>query len=448
MRGPERGWEHAAIGMVDPVGDAGIGGFTHELANGLAAHGARVDVYTTRTPFAAALPGRRYRLIPLFGDASRSLADRVRTPFVAGLSASAAMPVTQSAMDPYFDVLDRRAADSARLTDDAASPPGTPTRTRLAHREVPEELAGLLSEKRYDFVWTQWPELGDGPAGFWDACRQHGIPLVHTVHNVVPHERYPGDVAELQSVYAAADVLVVHSRAAAQALGAMCPGCADRILPSHHGLYSIYPRRQAARSPVRTRLGLTERSRAVLCFGGIRPYKNLDAVLDAMVERRDPRLRLVVAGWEWGYGQHADPLARTRAAVRARGLSHDVHLLPGPFGILQTAELFEAADAVVLPYLEGYGSGVLLMAMTFGKHVIVSPAGGMHEYLDAYPDHTTLPGPGTREIADGLEAFLGREPTGEPPSRDIGHLTWSAIASRLLPAIAARIAAAGTMANA
>ncbi len=448
MRDSARWWEHAAIGMVDPVGDAGIGGFTHELANGLAAHGARVDVYTTRTPFAAALPGRRYRLIPLFGDASRSLADRVRMPCAAAVIPPATIPATPSALEGYFDLLDRRAADSGRLTAHATPPRSAPMRAHLAHREDPGELARLLSEKPYDVVWTQWPDLGDGSASFWDTCKCRGIPLVHTVHNVMPHERYPGDIAALQSVYAAANALVVHSGAAAQALRAMSPDGADRIVPSRHGLYSIYPRRHAARWPVRARLGLTEGARAVLFFGGIRPYKNLDAVLDALVERPDPRLRLLVAGWEWGYGQYADPLARTRSAVRARGLEHQVRLLPGPFGIPQTAELFEAADAVVLPYLEGYGSGVLLMAMTFGKHVIVSPAGGMHEYLEAYPDHTTVPGSGSREIGDGIEAFLRRAPTGDASPRAVGHLTWSAIAGRLLPAIAARLEAAGAMANA
>lgn len=448
MRETRRLWAYGAIAMIDPVGDAGIGGFTHELANGLAAYGARVDVYTTRQPFAGGIPGRCYRLIPLFGDTSRSLADRVRNPFAASVAAPAAIRAARCALSPYFDLLDRRAKDPVCLTGPAAPSQTAPGHAHLAHSEDPVELARLLSERAYGLVWTQWPDLGDGTARFWNACRHHDIPLVHTVHNVVPHERDPGNTSELQSVYGAVDVLVVHSRAAARSLSAMAPGCADRIVVSQHGLYSTYPRRPAARSPVRARLGLTERSRALLFFGGVRPYKNLDALLDALAECDDPHLQLVVAGWEWGYGRHADPLARTRAAVRARGLGRRVHLLPGPFGRPQTAELFEAADAVVLPYLEGSGSGVLLMAMTFGTHVIVSPAGGMHEYLAHYRNHTKLAGPDVRAIRDGLDRFLRWRAPDESAASEVEHLTWSAIAGRLLPEIAARLEFAAVPANA
>ena len=46
--------------------------------------------------------------------------------------------------------------------------------------------------------------------------------MIHTVHNVLPHERSAGDERTYRAVYGASDVLLVHSRAAN--LSALDPG--------------------------------------------------------------------------------------------------------------------------------------------------------------------------------------------------------------------------------
>jgi glycosyltransferase involved in cell wall biosynthesis len=68
----------------------------------------------------------------------------------------------------------------------------------------------------------------------------------------------------------------------------------------------------------------------------------------------------------------------------------------------RTAEILEAADIVLLPYIESFGSGLLLLAMTFGKFIVATQTGGMDEYLARYPRHTLLEGPSSASVADGI----------------------------------------------
>jgi glycosyltransferase involved in cell wall biosynthesis len=453
--------EIRTVALIDPVGDAGIGGYTHELAGGLAANGVRVDVYTRAQPFAERLP-RRYRLVPVLGTSWRahrralSEADGESTPLHPALAP--AMD-TRSSLDGYFDLLEYRRSNPPRTIASSAT---QPVARRAPRAEVggsghamswPQritqtatqtwmsvDLALHLRRRQYDVIWTQWPDLGPAGTVLRTLCKTSGVRLVHTVHNVLPHERFPGDTRLYGTAYRDADALVVHSDAAARALAAHFPLAREKTVCSRHGLYTIYPRVPAMRTWVRRRLALRDDQTALLVFGGVRPYKNLDATLDAMRDERCRDVVLIVAGWEWGYSDYVpgDRLGRTRAVVARLGLEHRVRLLPGPFGVRQTAELFEASDAVALPYLESFGSGVLCMAMTYRKHVLATPVGGMDEYFDGYARHTMLAGSTAADIADAIAQL--DSPSTLPPDdtpADASPLAWPAVAGRALADLAA-----------
>lgn len=420
-----------SIALIDPVSDAGIGGFTHELAEGLTDCDVAVDVYARGGTYALELE-RRYRLHPVLGAES--------TPAPRGEALGTSAPGV-SALDPYFDVLARRGVPAGRVRARPAEPDVGPVVARaMTAADAPasghSRVAASIAATRPDIVWTQWPELGADGAAIHAVCRTLDLPIVHTVHNVLPHERSPDDVARHDACYRDASALVVHSDMAARALAGAFPHVRRRIVPSRHGLYTIFPRRPGTRNRVRERLEIDHGGQVVLMFGGVRPYKNLDAVLAALADERCAPLTLVVAGWEWGYAERVrgDRLGRTRAQVWRAGLGERARLLPGPFGRAQAAELFEAADAVVLPYVEGWGSGLLLLAMTFGKHVLATAVGGMHEYLATYGDATPLAGPSAAQVADGLAAFAARGPlaAGGAASRPPADLAWPAIARQAL----------------
>jgi len=402
------------IAILNPLADFGISLYSHELAEGLAAQGVEVDVYGSvqTKPEHLALP-RRHRLLPVLGG-------------------------------PLFR--------QRRTLAGGARPAAAPGEARPAPRRswlgVPESLRGLLlgweltlhlKRKRYDLVWTQWPEMSDG-VRFWRRCRRFGLRVAHTVHNVLPHEEQPLDRARNGAVYRHASDLFVHSAFSASELGRLFPFTRGKVVVARHGLYNCYSRCPDARAQTRQGLGIGKSETAVLMCGAIRPYKNVDAVLEALRSPATAGAVLILAGEESGYPdpRREDPLGRSRALAEALGVRERVRFVPQFLPMADMAALFEAADTLLLPYTRTFGSGLLLLGMTFSKHIVGTGDGSMDEYVASYPRHTLLGDLRAPGIAAGLaEAIAGdREPGcagGRPP-----ELEWSRIAAESLLALEQR----------
>jgi glycosyltransferase involved in cell wall biosynthesis len=411
------------VALIEPLGDPGIGTYAHELAEALGAAGAYVDLYTNSTAFSVTRLTRHHRVLPVLGSALVRQRGALRAP---------AATVTADA--PWRSSAGGTATLARRQLRGAVG---------LRGSYLSLELAWWLRRMAYDLVWTQWPSITDSPTSFWWIARAMGLPLVHTAHNVLPHERRAGDLAPYRSAYRRSRAVIVHSRAAGLALARTFTEAASKVLVAPHGLYTAYQRNPEGRHRLRQALGLASDERLILCFGGIRPYKNSEAVIDAL-KQDSPRFRLLIAGRESGYpdSNREDPLGRMRRLVAAAGLNARVHLRVGPFAYGETAAMFEAADVVALPYLESYGSGVLLLAMSFGKPVIATATGGMEEYLRHYPAHemvTTPTGQGVRDALTRLDTRLRRS-GGLVPAPRPSQFEWITIARDLLPQLLERAA--------
>lgn len=376
-----------SIAIIDPLGDIGIGGYTYELAEGLAANGFRVDVFTSGVSQLKNLPlPRNHRLLPVLG----SPLIRQRAILRQG-TAPAAKPPDQGWNTP------------------PGGPPKVPKRSRLMvklkNTLMPFELALYLRKRQYDLIWTQWPDMGPDGTRFWGLCKTLGMRVVHTVHNVLPHEERADDHNLVKKVYKYSDSLLVHSEYTRQEIIRLFPEYKTKTLLMHHGIYTMFPRVEWERTGVRKKMDIPEGARALLCFGNIRPYKNIEAVLDSLVGCRSKDTILVVAGREFGFPElvQGDPLGLTRRRAEALGLLGRVRFLPGLLDLRSTSELFEAADFLLLPYNKSYGSGALLLGMTFGIHIIATRTGGMDEYLTQYPASTLLDGPDAASITKGID---------------------------------------------
>jgi glycosyltransferase involved in cell wall biosynthesis len=410
-----------SIALVNPLGDYGINTYCFELAEGLASNGIDVDVYTGSSSPLSELPQHRHhRCYPVLGS---PLFKQRRT--LSGTSRSAlprppADPSPQPA-ESLKPKSDRRGQDSLRA--------------KLRKKFLELELIGYLKRRHYDLVWTQWPDVYG--ASFWKNCSRLGIKTVHTVHNVLPHEESPEQVQLLRRVYRYSRALVVHSEASRNDLVRIFPESLEKVLVAPHGMYTVYPRIPEARSEVRKRLGIPSGALACLLCGGIRPYKNVDAVLGALANGLDSRVVLVIAGQESGYqnASASDPLARTRALAKEFGVLERVRLVPRFLTATELAEFFEACDVLVLPYLKNYGSGLLLLGMTFGKYILATDTGGAGEYLAGYPRHILLEGAETAQVAAGLTRVAGlpQDDLDKVLYPEIPRLDWNAITRDLLP---------------
>lgn len=109
----------------------------------------------------------------------------------------------------------------------------------------------------------------------------------------------------------------------------------------------------------------------ILFFGRIIKYKGIDVLLEAFKELKDSDLRLMIAG-------HGDFSPYEKAAK-------DIPNLELKLGWIKDDDikhLFDDVDAIVLPYVNASQSGVIPLAYSFGKPVIVTNIGALASQVE------------------------------------------------------------------
>jgi glycosyltransferase involved in cell wall biosynthesis len=198
-------------------------------------------------------------------------------------------------------------------------------------------------------------------------------------HNVLPHERHPGDALLVRTLFSNADAVLVHSQELA-VLARTTAGPQTEVvvaeIPPH---LPVFPQARTSVSPD------DEPYNRLLFFGTVRPYKGLDVLLRALAEV--PEIRLVVAGDIWSGA------AALREQIATLGLGDRVQLRPGYVAGPDIPALFTDVDALALPYRAGTASQNVLLAHAMGVPVIATRAGTLgaqvHDGVDgvlANPD--------------------------------------------------------------
>lgn len=189
------------------------------------------------------------------------------------------------------------------------------------------------------------------------------VPVVIFCQNVMDHERSPVKRWLARRLLRLGSAFVVQSSASADELRTVVPGARVEMCP--HPVFQDIP--PATRPlPRRARIEL-------LFFGLVRSYKGLDVLADAMSRLGDEDVFLTVAGEWW----MKDDALRERLLASGR-----VEILDRYIPLDEAAALFERADAVVLPYREASGSGVIPFAYRLGRPVIASRAGGLPDAVE------------------------------------------------------------------
>jgi glycosyltransferase involved in cell wall biosynthesis len=224
--------------------------------------------------------------------------------------------------------------------------------------------------------------LGRGPA------RPRTVVICH---NVLPHERRPGDVALTRALLSHVDTVLVHSAEQAAEARKLVPDVPIVVarMPPH--LAAAVPAAPAAdhEDPSAERSVVPASGQAtcnLLFFGIVRPYKGLDVLLRALAQAPE-HVTLTVAGEFWG------GTGETEKLIVALGLQTRVTLRPGYLPADQIPALFEAADALVLPYREATASQNVVLAFSYGVPVIATTAGALAEAVrDGVDGLTCAPG--------------------------------------------------------
>ena len=201
-------------------------------------------------------------------------------------------------------------------------------------------------------------------------------------HNVLPHERRPGDIPLTRALLSRADTVITHSAAQAAQARELAPGATVRTVTMPPHLPASLSQNQGAE-----RAGLSAPAPArLLFFGIVRPYKGLDVLLRALAQA-PAHTTLTVAGEFWG------GTADTEKLIAELGLADRVTLRPGYVAADQIPALFGAADALVMPYREATASQNALLAFAHGVPVITTTAGALAEAVrDGVDGLTCAPG--------------------------------------------------------
>jgi glycosyltransferase involved in cell wall biosynthesis len=151
-----------------------------------------------------------------------------------------------------------------------------------------------------------------------------------------------------------------------------------RIAVIPHGNYVDTLGDVPSKPLARATLGIAESSKVILFFGQIKQVKGLDLLLEAMpaVLGAVPEAVLLIAGrpWKNDFSQYEE--AMTRLAIGDRRLLHIRYIADE-----EVSAFYASADVVVLPYRRIYQSGVLLLAMSYRRAVLVSDIPGMMDVV-------------------------------------------------------------------
>jgi len=237
--------------------------------------------------------------------------------------------------------------------------------------------------------------------------RKFGV--VTTMHDVAYH---PGDRSSqrvprwcVDHLIGRSDKVIVHGDNLLKDAKERYPRLADRLEVVPHvrmDRYAALARRKGLRRQLDGKIN-------ILFFGRIHAYKGLDVLIRSIPEVASScaDIRVIIAGT-------GDDLEGYRKLIRA----------PQFFDIRdrfisdeETAQLFTDADMVVLPYIEASQSGVLAIANSFAKPVIVSDVGELGRSVEH--DRTGLVVPARDEKA--LAAAIIRLAADLPLRERLGH---------------------------
>jgi len=167
----------------------------------------------------------------------------------------------------------------------------------------------------------------------------------------------------------------------------------DKIIVIPHGAYSIFKKYE---SP-----SITKEENCALFFGYIIRQKGLEYLIKAapVVAKEIPDFKVVIAG----EGNLSKYLRLIHDSSRFE-IYND--FIPNEV----VARLFQRAKVVVLPYTyHGGHSGVLTIAFSFGKPVVVTDVGSFPELVEDKGEGLIVPSKDTKALAEAIIKLLKDE---------------------------------------
>jgi glycosyltransferase involved in cell wall biosynthesis len=202
--------------------------------------------------------------------------------------------------------------------------------------------------------------------------------VVVTVHDVEPLIESRSIPLLMNLIYFMAKKIVVHNVASQKELKMISRIPTEKICVIRHGNYLDTIGDIPNKALARNKLGLKDNANIILFFGQIKNVKGLDILLEAMVNvvEEHPDAVCLIAGRPWKLEYREFELLIDRLGIK-QNIVADIRYIPDD----EIKYFYSASDLVVLPYRKIYQSGVLLLAMSYQRPVLVSNLPGMTEIV-------------------------------------------------------------------
>lgn len=222
--------------------------------------------------------------------------------------------------------------------------------------------------------------------------------IIGLVHNLIPHEKRPGDAPLTKYFVRQCHAFITLSREVEKDLHRLTSA---PVAFAPHPVYDSFGD-PVSPAVAKQHLHLDASKQYLLFFGFIRAYKGLDLLLEAFADERlqaISNLELLVAGEFYEDKKKYEPLLSPRVKLVEDFIPNE-----------RVKYYFSAADLIVQPYKTATQSGISQMAYHFEKPMLVTHVGGLPEIVpDGKAGYVVSPNP--KAIADGILRFLA-QPSG------------------------------------
>jgi D-inositol-3-phosphate glycosyltransferase len=236
-----------------------------------------------------------------------------------------------------------------------------------------------------------------------------GKKIVFTAHNVNAGVRDANDSflnrLTLRFQYALSNHIFVHTQGMKDELASGFALRPEKITVIPFGVNNTVPNTALTRAEARREMGIGIGHKTLLFFGRLVSYKGIEYLIEAFskLAAQQPDLHLIIAGStddDRSYWERIQQII-SRADGRER-IIQKIQFIPDE----ETELFFKAADALVLPYVHIYQSGVLFLGYSFGLPVLGADVGSLREEIIEGRTGFVFPAKDSVALAKCIETYF------------------------------------------
>ncbi len=263
-----------------------------------------------------------------------------------------------------------------------------------------KQTADVINRLKPDMLVMQWWNSFFGMAhrtilSFVDKR----IPIFYIPENIVSHEASAVNLFLTKLALSKADYFLAFSHSVAEGVKSLYPN--KPVYEAQLPIFDCF-HLEPDFDKVAFAQSLGLKKNVILFFGYIREYKGLMTLLDAMPEilkriGNDTTLLIV--------GEFYDKREKYDAKIHALGLSDNVKVVSEFVPNEAVGRYFSVSDVVAMPYHSGTQSGILSIAYSFRKPVVITNVGGIAETVIEGETGFIVEPRNPIALADAIEKF-------------------------------------------